>query len=77
MAKTVTTTAAEEWDPRDLRDEAEALRGRINRFRASLGRFLVAKQELIFFMVVAAVARCSRASTRSPGPRATARSTTC
>lgn len=57
MAMTETTTITEDWDLRDLRDEAEALRGRINRFRASLGRFLVAKQELIDLMVVAAVAQ--------------------
>jgi MoxR-like ATPase len=40
-----------------LQAEAEALRTRINRFRGSLGRFLVAKQELIDLMVVAAIAQ--------------------
>jgi MoxR-like ATPase len=40
-----------------LQSEAEALRTRINRFRTSLGRFLVAKQELIDLMVVAAIAQ--------------------
>ncbi len=54
---TARTTPAEDWAYEDLRDEAEALRGRINRFRVSLGRFLVAKQELIDLMVVAAVAQ--------------------
>src|SRR5437588_6501962 len=41
----------------DLQTEAEDLRGRLNRFRKSLGRFLVEKQELIDLMVVAAVAQ--------------------
>src|SRR3954469_21644220 len=41
----------------ELQGEAEELRRRINRFRTSLGRFLVAKQELIDLMVVAAVAQ--------------------
>jgi MoxR-like ATPase len=54
---TAEIVAAEDWAYEELRDEAEALRGRINRFRASLGRFLVAKQELIDLMVVAAVAQ--------------------
>src|SRR3954453_11157441 len=40
-----------------LQAEAEGLRTRINRFRSSLGRFLVAKQELIDLMVVAAIAQ--------------------
>ncbi len=54
---TARTIPAEDWAYEELRDEAEALRGRINRFRVSLGRFLVAKQELIDLMVVAAVAQ--------------------
>src|SRR5262249_39129437 len=36
---------------------AEQLRGKINRFRQSLGRFFVAKQELIDLMVVAALSQ--------------------
>src|SRR6185369_7066673 len=48
---------AEDWSLRDLQGEAEELRKRLNRFRASLGRFFVAKQELIDLMVVAAVAQ--------------------
>src|SRR6202045_3413196 len=40
-----------------LQAEPEGLRTRINRFRSSLGRFLVAKQSLIDLMVVAAVAQ--------------------
>src|SRR3954470_21942518 len=41
----------------ELQGEAEELRRRINRFRTPLGRFLVAKQELIDLMVIAAVAQ--------------------
>src|SRR6188472_292486 len=41
----------------DLQDRADALRDRINRFRTSLGRFFVAKQEVIDLMTVAAVAQ--------------------
>ncbi len=41
----------------DLQNEAEQLRTRINRFRQSLGRFFVQKQELIDLMVVAAIAQ--------------------
>src|SRR6476661_8639243 len=49
--------AEQAWSLNDLQGEAEELRRRINRFRTSLGRFLVAKQELIDLMVVAAVAQ--------------------
>ena len=49
--------AAEEWTLSSLQDEADELRDRINRFRKSLGRFFVDKQELIDLMVVAAVAQ--------------------
>ncbi len=48
---------AEDWALADLQDEAEQLRQRINRFRQSLGRFFVAKQDLIDLMVVAAIAQ--------------------
>src|SRR5207302_6811235 len=48
---------SEDWALPALQEEAEDLRGRINRFRQSLGRFFVAKQELIDLMVVAAVAQ--------------------
>jgi MoxR-like ATPase len=51
------TLPAEDWDYDDLREEAEDIRKRIDRFRTSLGRFFVAKQELIDLMVVAAVAQ--------------------
>jgi MoxR-like ATPase len=51
------TVAKEDWALEQLQEEAEDLRKRINRFRQSLGRFFVAKQELIDMMVVAAVAQ--------------------
>ena len=41
----------------DLQAEAEELRNRINRFRKSLGRFFVDKQEIIDLMVVASAAQ--------------------
>src|SRR5271170_8026297 len=47
----------EDWAFEELQDEAEELRVRLNRFRTSLGRFLVKKQELIDLMLVAAVAQ--------------------
>src|SRR5205814_7156167 len=47
----------EEWTFPALQAEAEDVRRRINRFRESLGRFFVAKQDLIDLMVVAAVAQ--------------------
>ncbi|HBI42565.1 MAG TPA: AAA family ATPase [Planctomycetales bacterium] len=49
--------ANEEWPFADLQVEAEDLRGRLNHFRKSLGRFFVDKQELIDLMVVAAIAQ--------------------
>src|SRR5271168_2000130 len=48
---------AESWSFADLQAEAEDLRKRLNHFRTSLGRFFVAKQELIDLMMVAAVAQ--------------------
>jgi MoxR-like ATPase len=47
----------EDWTFAELQAEADALRNRLNRLRTSLGRFFVAKQELIDLMVVAAVAQ--------------------
>ena len=41
----------------DLQAEAEELRKKINRFRTSLGRFFVDKQEIIDLMTVAAIAQ--------------------
>jgi MoxR-like ATPase len=51
------TVPNEEWTLPDLQAEAESLRQRLQRFCQSLGRFFVAKQELIDLMVVAAVAQ--------------------
>jgi MoxR-like ATPase len=51
------TTPAEEATLADLQAEAEDLRKKINRFRASLGRFFVQKQDVIDLMVVAAIAQ--------------------
>jgi MoxR-like ATPase len=47
----------EDWTFEELQAEADELRTRLNRFRTSLGRFLIQKQELIDLMVVAAVAQ--------------------
>jgi MoxR-like ATPase len=47
----------EDWMFEELQGEAESLRARLNRFRTSLGRFFVQKQELIDLMLVAAVAQ--------------------
>lgn len=49
--------AAEQLSFGQLRDEAEEIRQRINRFRTALGRFFVKKQDLIDLMAVAAVAQ--------------------
>jgi MoxR-like ATPase len=48
---------AEEWRFEELQEQAEELRQRINRFRTSLGRFFVGKQEVIDLMTVAAIAQ--------------------
>jgi MoxR-like ATPase len=47
----------EDWTLEELQDEAEELRARLNRFRKSLGRFFVQKQDLIDLMLVAAIAQ--------------------
>jgi MoxR-like ATPase len=49
--------APEDLTLADLQPEAEDLRKRLNRFRTSLGRFFVQKQEIIDLMVVAAIAQ--------------------
>jgi MoxR-like ATPase len=49
--------AVEDLTLAELQVEAEEVRKRINRFRSSLGRFFVNKQEVIDLMVVAAVAQ--------------------
>ncbi|HLW65691.1 MAG TPA: AAA family ATPase [Gemmataceae bacterium] len=48
---------AEEATFAELQQEAEQLRGKINRFRISLNRFFVDKQDIIDLMVVAAIAQ--------------------
>src|SRR5689334_7329200 len=53
----VVTAEREDWSLDELQDEAEELRTRINRFRISLGRFCVHKQELIDLMVETALAQ--------------------
>src|SRR5215216_231251 len=52
-----TKPAVEDLSLADLQAEAEELRTRINRFRVSLGRFFVHKQEVIDLMTVAAIAQ--------------------
>ncbi|HXG10317.1 MAG TPA: AAA family ATPase [Gemmataceae bacterium] len=54
---TTATVRPEEWTLEELQDEAEEVRQRLNRFRQSLGRFFVAKQELIDLMLISAVAQ--------------------
>jgi MoxR-like ATPase len=51
------TAAPDDLTLADLQNQADELRTRINRFRTSLGRFFVAKQEIIDLMTVAAVAQ--------------------
>lgn len=55
--KTPEKLPKEDWSFEELQQEADELRTRLNRFRTSLGRFFVNKQELIDLMVVAAVAQ--------------------
>jgi MoxR-like ATPase len=57
MATKTAETYTEEWTLPQLQGEAEELRKRLNRFRTSLGRFFVEKQELIDLMLIAAVAQ--------------------
>lgn len=49
--------AAEDMTLADLQAEADAVRNRITRFRQSLGRYFVQKQDIIDLMCVAAVAQ--------------------
>ena len=49
--------SSEDWTYPALQKEAEGVRRKLNRFRESLGRFFVKKQEIIDLMVVAAVAQ--------------------
>jgi MoxR-like ATPase len=54
---TRTAAAREEWTFEELQDEADDLRKRLTRFRKSLSRFFVQKQDLIDLMLVASVAQ--------------------
>lgn len=54
---TKTGPKAEDLSLADLQSEADAIRKKIDRFRNSLGRFFVNKQEIIDLMCVAAVAQ--------------------
>src|SRR6185312_13291669 len=56
-ANTPAAAQNEEWTLQTLQAEAEELRKRLNRFRTSLGRFFVEKQELIDLMLIAAIAQ--------------------
>src|SRR5436305_867905 len=47
----------DQWTFSELQAEAEAVRQRLQRFRTSLARFFVAKEEIIDLMMVAAVAQ--------------------
>src|SRR5579859_4490992 len=55
--KAAAKDAREDWTFEELQQEADELRKRLNHFRTSLGRFFVAKQELIDLMLVAALAQ--------------------
>ncbi|HUR54579.1 MAG TPA: AAA family ATPase [Gemmataceae bacterium] len=55
--KTAASANPEDLSLADLQAEADAIRKKINRFRESLGRFFVNKQEIIDLMCVAAVAQ--------------------
>ncbi len=47
----------EDWSFEELRGEADEVRERLNRFRTSVSRFFVKKQELVDLMLIAAVAQ--------------------
>src|SRR5436190_6339333 len=51
------SVSADDLTLADLQEQADEFRTRLNRFRTSLGRFFVAKQEVIDLMTVAAVAQ--------------------
>lgn len=57
MTSVIQNGQREEWTLEELQEEAEEIRKRLNRFRTSLGRFFVDKQDLIDLMVVAAIAQ--------------------
>lgn len=52
-----TDEVTEQWTFEELRNQADDLRERLNRFRVSLGRFFVQKQPIVDLMVVAAIAQ--------------------
>src|SRR6266545_457299 len=54
---TMAVKNSDDWTYEELQDEAEPIRKRLERFRKSLGRFFVEKQDLIDLMLVAAVAQ--------------------
>src|SRR4051812_5881398 len=56
-APPVAAEPREDWTFEELQQEADDLRARLTRFRKSLGRFFVHKQDLIDLMLVAAVAQ--------------------
>jgi len=53
----INTADAEDTSFQELQAEADDLRAKINRFRTSLGRFFVNKQDIIDLMCVAAIAQ--------------------
>jgi MoxR-like ATPase len=55
--KTAAAANPEDLSLADLQAEADTIRKKINRFRESLGRFFVNKQEIIDLMCVAAIAQ--------------------
>jgi MoxR-like ATPase len=57
MTSAAPHSPTDDWPFAQLQDEAESLRTKLANFRTSLGRFFVAKAELIDLMVVAAVAQ--------------------
>ncbi len=68
-AKAAPAVNPEELSLSDLQTEAESIRQRINRFRESLGRFFVNKQEIIDLMCVAAMSQEPLLLIGPPGPR--------
>src|SRR5207237_10649376 len=51
------TVPVEQLTLEDLQEQADELRRKIHRFRTSLGRFFVQKQDIIDLMTVAAIAQ--------------------
>ena len=57
MANSTDNKRPEDLTLAELQEEADELRARLSRFRSSLGRFFVKKQDLIDLMLVASVAQ--------------------